>query len=189
MALKAELRREFRRRRQSFHQSAPASVGASLHASLAQLLPKTSALWGGYRPCASESSFHEEQLQTPWIQWAYPRVLNQEQMEFRKIKNNQQIRWELNQWKIPEPSLEDSVQVSHEEIYGVVVPALAFDREGYRLGSGLGFYDRWLKDFSGKKVGFAYSVQVSEQPLPREAHDIRMDILVTDQEVLVFNPC
>jgi 5-formyltetrahydrofolate cyclo-ligase len=61
----------------------------------------------------------------------------------------------------------------------VVVPGLAFDRSGGRLGSGLGFYDRWLAAHPDVwRVGFAYVWQVVEH-VPVTAHDVPMQALAT----------
>jgi 5-formyltetrahydrofolate cyclo-ligase len=74
-----------------------------------------------------------------------------------------------------------------EEIDLVVVPALAFDRRGHRLGRGGGYYDRFLAEPSVKAVacGLAFSQQVYEE-LPIETHDRPVDLLVSDREVLRF---
>jgi 5-formyltetrahydrofolate cyclo-ligase len=60
----------------------------------------------------------------------------------------------------------------------VLVPALAFDLNGNRLGRGKGFYDRILSAASGIKCGVAYDFQLLEN-IPTEAHDRRVDFIVT----------
>ncbi len=64
-----------------------------------------------------------------------------------------------------------------------VVPAVAYDRRGYRLGYGKGFYDRFLQDFKNLKVGLAYKFQVLDK-IPFEKHDIPVDIIITPEEVI-----
>jgi 5,10-methenyltetrahydrofolate synthetase len=67
----------------------------------------------------------------------------------------------------------------------ILVPALGFDRQGGRLGSGKGFYDRLLKKYSrAVRVGVAYGVQVVAENLPLEAHDQCMDWIVTENFIL-----
>jgi len=71
----------------------------------------------------------------------------------------------------------------------VLVPLLAFDREGYRLGYGGGYYDRTLaalrKDGPLTAAGLAYAFQ--EMPaLPRMPYDARLDCVVTEQGVRLF---
>lgn len=65
----------------------------------------------------------------------------------------------------------------------VIVPLRAFDRAKNRLGRGKGYYDRFLNSFIGKKIGLAFSVQ--EMPeVTCEAHDIKLDKIITDKEVI-----
>ena len=66
-----------------------------------------------------------------------------------------------------------------------LVPALAFSREGHRLGYGKGFYDRFLNDFEGICAGFSYSLLVCDS-LPHDEHDIPLDMIVTESEVMYF---
>lgn len=69
----------------------------------------------------------------------------------------------------------------------LIVPLLAFDRAGYRLGYGGGFYDRTLAALRAQgsvtAIGFAFAAQ--EIPaVPRGPHDARLDLIVTDRGVL-----
>jgi 5-formyltetrahydrofolate cyclo-ligase len=76
-----------------------------------------------------------------------------------------------------------------KEIDLVVVPALGFDRKGNRLGHGGAYYDRFFADaaLKAQKCGFAFAEQVIEA-VPMRNHDISMDLLVTDEEIIYFNP-
>ena len=60
----------------------------------------------------------------------------------------------------------------------ILVPGVAFDLHGHRLGRGKGFYDRILSAASGIKCGVAYDFQVLES-IPTEAHDAKMDFIFT----------
>ena len=60
----------------------------------------------------------------------------------------------------------------------VLVPGLAFDLHGHRLGRGKGFYDRILAKASGIKCGVAYDFQLLES-IPTEAHDAKVDFIFT----------
>lgn len=60
----------------------------------------------------------------------------------------------------------------------VLVPGLAFDRRGARLGRGRGFYDRLLVDCAGHRCGVAFDAQIVEA-VPEEAHDRRMNSILT----------
>ncbi len=70
------------------------------------------------------------------------------------------------------------------EIDIIVLPLLAADEEGNRLGYGGGYYDRYLrKNPKAKKIGYCYDFQICKN-LPVEETDERMDILVTDKRVI-----
>ena len=93
-------------------------------------------------------------------------------------------KWEKNPWpKGDQPALDREVSLNQIDIF--LVPGLAFDRRGYRLGRGGGFYDRVLSQSCGIKIGIASSSQVSCQDIPIENHDIRMDIVVTESYFFV----
>jgi len=68
----------------------------------------------------------------------------------------------------------------------LVCPLAGFDRGGNRLGLGMGCFDRWLNQFGGHllvTIGLAFSCQ--EVPaIPVEAHDIPLDIIITEREII-----
>ena len=84
---------------------------------------------------------------------------------------------------IPEPS-KDAPTVMLSEHSVCVVPALAFDLEGGRLGYGKGYYDRFLSNFKGKSVGAAYSRSVTAR-LPRDKYDLCVDAIITEGGVIL----
>jgi len=75
-----------------------------------------------------------------------------------------------------------------EEIEAFVVPALAYDFDGYRLGFGKGFYDRLIHNKKAHQcfIGVCYDFQLLES-LPKDSWDERVDIVVTER-TLVFIP-
>jgi 5-formyltetrahydrofolate cyclo-ligase len=68
----------------------------------------------------------------------------------------------------------------------VVVPGVAFDPRGGRVGQGAGFYDRWLAATQPRPftVGVCFAAQLVEE-VPRERHDIDLDAVVTEDAVLL----
>ena len=64
----------------------------------------------------------------------------------------------------------------------LLVPALAFDRAGFRLGRGGGYYDRFLAASRGVKLGLAYTPFVFDA-LPRQAHDLPVDAICTQEDL------
>lgn len=67
----------------------------------------------------------------------------------------------------------------------VIVPGVAFSKEGVRLGYGKGVYDQLLWQSKAIKIGLAYEFQVIDK-LPREKHDLKMDMVVTEARIYKF---
>jgi len=89
---------------------------------------------------------------------------------------------------IPEPLPHLRKPVPLGEIDLVVVPGIAFDIKGNRLGHGYGYYDRLLKDLVSKNpksrfIGLAYDFQVLDQ-VPNASHDIPVHAIVTETRVI-----
>ncbi len=86
--------------------------------------------------------------------------------------------------QVPEPASWSPVKPLTVDL--AIVPGLAFDRHGGRLGYGKGYYDRILSLCSPSccKIGVGYAWQVVDDDLPLTGRDVRMDLLVTDAGVL-----
>lgn len=65
----------------------------------------------------------------------------------------------------------------------VLVPLLAFDRTGHRLGYGKGYYDATLAHLRAQAIGIAYALQEAPS-LPAESHDMRLDSIITEKEMI-----
>jgi len=76
----------------------------------------------------------------------------------------------------PDPAKATLLE-KQEEIDLVVVPGIAFDRRGHRIGFGGGFYDRFLANVQVVKVGLCYDDLILQE-IPNEPHDVPMDIVV-----------
>lgn len=109
-----------------------------------------------------------------------PRMLPEHRMEVRRYDPDRPLV--KVSFGISEPG-EDCPLLDREDIGLVLVPAVCYDRLGYRLGFGGGYYDRWLEGFSGVKVGLCREA-VLRDAVPTEAHDAKVDILLTEGESL-----
>lgn len=125
------------------------------------------------------------------VRFAYPRVAEDRSMTFYERKDAAATAkaWDVNRFGIREPAVGDSSwrEVTTQElrggdVRGVLVPGLGFDRRLRRLGRGAGFYDRFLEN-TYLKVGVGFAEQLVEE-LPVESHDVSLDGLVTDQDVI-----
>ncbi len=83
---------------------------------------------------------------------------------------------------------DDSVKASNADLESSpwLVPGLAFDKVGGRLGHGLGVYDRLLEHVKSKKIGLCFAFQIAEA-VPADDRDVRMDLLATEYEIIKCN--
>lgn len=86
-----------------------------------------------------------------------------------------------NKYGIPEPL--GTKNIDKKDIDVVIVPAVAFDENFYRLGYGGGYYDRFLRNTDAVKIGVGFDLQITEK-LPSEMHDKRMDMVISDKRTL-----
>lgn len=113
-----------------------------------------------------------------------PRVLPRQRLEHRVVSGPDDL--EPGFRSIPEPRVTCPL-VSPAEIDLVLLPGVAFDPSGGRLGYGGGYYDRFLLACPAPRVALAFSLQIVEA-VPREPHDLRADVVVTDTEVIRISP-
>jgi len=109
-----------------------------------------------------------------------PRMMPGHLMETRLYDPN--IPMKTVSFGIAEPD-ERFELIPREEIDLVLVPAVCYDRRGYRLGFGGGYYDRWLEHYTGPKIGLCRQVVLQDE-VPTEPHDSWVDVLVTETENL-----
>ncbi len=95
-----------------------------------------------------------------------------------------QLQFQPGPFGILEPAVSTAT-ISPQDINCVIVPGIAFDRRGARLGFGKGYYDRFLCRLPATThvCGLAFSLQIV-QHVPDMPHDVRMQSLVTEQGVL-----
>lgn len=105
-------------------------------------------------------------------------------MKYHEVKSLDELKPDA--YGICEPPEENPVYDAVSETGGAVcfVPGLVYDRAGYRLGYGKGFYDRYLSSFSGCTIGVVYSDYILNE-VPRGRFDVSVDILLTEKGVRV----
>jgi 5-formyltetrahydrofolate cyclo-ligase len=99
-----------------------------------------------------------------------------------------------NRHGIPEPAPNPRTLIAPSALDVVLVPLLGFDRRGYRIGSGAGYYDRSFEFLREQQrptqpvlVGVAYSGQ-EVASIDAEAWDVRMDFIATERELIDCSP-
>lgn len=91
-------------------------------------------------------------------------------------------RLELGAFHIEEPTGDNETDPNEIEL--IVVPAVAYDRRGNRLGRGKGFYDRLLAETKATRIGVGYEFQILDE-LPVEEHDVPMDMVISQTTTII----
>jgi 5-formyltetrahydrofolate cyclo-ligase len=130
-----------------------------------------------YMPIRGEVDLRLLLADFPEKRWLLPRILPGEdgRMVFHPYDSENLI---LHPYGMAEPA-PHLPQVSPDAIQLVLAPGLAFDRNGWRLGYGGGFFDRFLKDFVGAHVGVLFQDLLLDA-VPHGEYDIPLDWLVTE---------
>lgn len=108
-----------------------------------------------------------------------------DQMEISQISNFEKDL-EPGVYNILEPTKEVKNKNERIDLDIIVVPGLVFTKDGYRIGYGGGYYDKFLSEVSSKvkKVGIVYSDFVVDD-LPVDDHDLPVDLIMTERETII----
>lgn len=128
-------------------------------------------------PLAQRAWQDGKRVLAPQVSWEQHRLLP---IEIRSLGS---ADISIGEMGIREPIAGSPVPI--RDINLVIVPGMAFDRSGNRLGRGRGFYDRFLSrpDFSGIACALAFHEQIVDI-LPADTHDIPVAMIATDTEII-----
>lgn len=186
-ALRARLKAERRGLDPAARASADAAIAARVRA-----LPEWAAapVVLAYLSMADEVDTREL-VRAAWAagkRVAAPRVVGERAMEWRWIEPDSAL--ETSPYGIEEPLASPDTLVDATELPAAslaLVPGLAFDADGHRLGYGGGFYDAFLAGFTGVSVGLCRDASLLESLAALgclEAHDLAASLVVTDARVI-----
>ena len=101
--------------------------------------------------------------------------------QIKDLKNG--IQFGAYNIREPRPDLSTTIDIKDLDI--VIVPAVAYDKNCYRLGYGGGFYDRFLENLreDAITIGIAFDLQIFDE-VPKEPHDAQLDYIVTESRIL-----
>ncbi|MFT4047076.1 MAG: 5-formyltetrahydrofolate cyclo-ligase [Solimonas sp.] len=185
------MRRELRARRLSHSRSlsvaqkSRAAARAARHA-LRELRASRARRVAVYLAYGSELPTQAliDRLHARGLRVAIPRITGPGRMHFEWLSPTMPLR--RNRYGIAEPARRGT-RAWRGEFDAVVLPLLGFDAHGNRLGTGGGYYDRWLARprvaRRPRHLGYAYAIQQVEQ-IPREPWDVRLDVVITEKGVL-----
>lgn len=150
-----------------------------------------SRLFRGAMRLSLYSSFQNEVLTDDIFQKAaeegkevyYPRVVDGKDRHLAFFRVAGLHGLSPGRYDILEPP-EEADRSGPEAFDLVVVPGVAFDVRGSRLGYGKGYYDRALGAFNGGIIGLAYDFQVIEGEIPVERHDVRVSVIITEKRII-----
>lgn len=181
---KAELRKRLRGLRNTY----PAVALAKRSERIVETLEKLDAITGAktlalFWPIEARHEVDlrelDVRLRARGVAIAYPSIEENGEMTFRVSTVAELAEDPLGFRGAPRSAPEPDV------LDAIVIPAIALDGEGRRLGYGAGFYDRALPRFApAKKIGVAYDFQLLAE-VPVSPNDVVMDIVVTDARTLV----
>ncbi|TWT08214.1 5-formyltetrahydrofolate cyclo-ligase [Planococcus sp. CPCC 101016] len=104
----------------------------------------------------------------------YPKTRS---MDFRLVENMDQL--EVVYMKLQEPIVSKTVYIKPDDIDLLIVPGVVFSKNGYRIGFGGGYYDRFLANYPGITRSLAFNCQIAEA-IPVEAHDVPVQGIYTE---------
>jgi 5-formyltetrahydrofolate cyclo-ligase len=105
-------------------------------------------------------------------------------MVFRKIESFSHL--ESVYFGLFEPIEMLTSEVNKSDMDIIIVPGICFSKNGYRIGYGGGYYDRYLRNVSAPTVSLAYSFQIVDS-LPIEEHDVPVEMIITNEGVIQCN--
>lgn len=174
---KDSLRAHYKRKLHDINSQERLAQSEQISLRLFQFLKNHSGTWALFSPLNDEPDLISLCEQCGHLRWVFPKVLSKTEMSFYRVGCRDQMvasSWGINE---PEGSAED--QVTTNDITGCLVPGIAFDDKGTRLGRGGGYYDRFLQNFKGLKLGVTFNQGLTSETLPRRSHDQQMNIVVS----------
>ncbi len=117
---------------------------------------------------------------------AVPRCAADRQMFYYEITSFNDLKPGYMGILEPGPHLSFPLSASDMEGALCLVPGLAFDDQGFRIGYGGGYYDRFLAGFKGTKVALARPSQLSSEPIPTDQYDIPVDYVVAPNTIMAI---
>ncbi len=150
----------------------------------AWLSPRLPGTISAFLPMTGEVDLRPLFERLPGWRWVLPRVEDDRSITFRDLA----VPREIHPFGMEQPTASGRV-VPIQEIDVLLVPGLAFDRSGGRLGNGAGHYDRILSSARGDAIGIgiAPSARLVDS-VPVEAHDVWVDWLATEEGVVSRAP-
>lgn len=172
------MRRQVMRELNSLSAAEKQQKSAIIQIQLQEKLKNQSGLWTAFQPMSTEPQIKWKDISAN-IQWCFPIVEN-DKMSFKK----KVTQFSFHPMGFMEPI--DGESVALEGLKGFIVPGLAFDPQGNRLGRGRGFYDSTLKNLKNPlTIGVCFHTAFKKS-VPVEEHDLKCQLVITENQSVVI---
>ena len=187
----ANIRQQYRQIRRKLPESTQTLHASLLKQNINDLLGSSKALKiAAYIATQGEISLDQWIAENTHHQVFLPKLYEVNAPELRFAELTEKTQWEKNRFNILEPEASWENTLLAEQLDIVLLPLVAFDREGHRLGMGGGYYDRSLafklsrkNSFHPKLIGIAHSCQEYPQ-LSHQSWDVPLDSIITEKEII-----
>jgi 5-formyltetrahydrofolate cyclo-ligase len=154
------------------------SLSLNLAEHLQNILKNSSSFSiGGFSPIQKECLWYVDDFflsQTIYV----PTIKSETEMDFVEVSYDDLIEKKLNL------KVDDALVRSIGIPDVLIIPGLLFDKRLNRLGRGAGYYDRYLADFKGLKIGVCFDEQITDE-VQVDENDIKVDLLITNKEIYI----
>lgn len=185
---KSALRQQFKLLReqlpQDYRQDADRKIYENVINSMSYKFAKTLLL---YASCKGEADTWQilKKAMLDGKKCAFPKTNKDGTMAFYYVQSKNELK--VGNFSVPEPCYTLQKVCGLEENALCLVPCLSADMNGFRLGYGKGYYDRYLKTFKGITAILQYEKCISQKPLPsQKRYDVKTDLVITEKKVYVI---
>ena len=175
---KRELRSSFKQQAELFQSHESVFQTERLHHHLIDFLKTQEGTWAAFKAMGTEPRLENVIKVSSHLNWVFPKMVDDE------IQFVDSTQFKRGSFGFDEPVGGRVIELN--QIQGFIIPGVAFDREGSRLGRGKGHYDRMLAKAQGLRLGVCFMFQIYAGALPTESFDMKMDGLVSEHGLRFF---
>lgn len=175
--LRNSIKQQLKKLSQEYKKQASLNITKRLHQFLKNHPSATNTI-ASYAATENEVNLSSLHHYSKFYKIHYPKCYPHYSLEFYKAQYNSLI---TGKYGILEPPSSNANHITNNALDVIIVPALAYNLAGERLGQGAGYYDRFLAKRAANTIliGVAFECQILDN-IPTEIHDIRLDTVISD---------
>lgn len=176
---KVQLRKELLRQRSGLSEELKLSISTKVSGNLKVYIEASNAnKIGSYSPIQGEIDIEEIENKIPRVRFYFPKVVD----PYSKI-----LGWGVRPLKPGFKNISEPTEASlDQDLDMLLVPCIGFNDDGYRLGYGGGYYDRYLNSLKIKPHIVGVSYAHSRAIFVTEIHDHKLDAVITESGIIFF---